>query len=79
MSQTDDFYFFDVRLAIAAEQWLTLYRGEVKSVSAVADNGKRVQFPASVLQSFVAYEGVHGHFRLFFTDDLRFVRVQRLD
>ncbi len=78
MSPEAELYYFDVRLNIAPDEWLVLYRGEVDAIIATADNGKRVRFPANVMQPYVLHQGLIGHFRLFFNEQMRYVEVQRL-
>ncbi len=65
-------------LRIHADDYLAYYRGSARSVIVTADNGLRVQFPASVLQRFVTPEGISGRFAIRFDDQNRFVDIRRL-
>lgn len=67
-----------VDLRISADEWLRLYRGEVLNVSAVSRDGRRVQFPARILQSFVSHGGVRGSFRIDFDQNGKFQQITRL-
>ena len=67
-----------IPLAISADQWLPYYRGQVKSVRATALDGRRVQFPARVLQKYVTPDGVLGVFRVRFDAHNRFVDIEQL-
>lgn len=49
-------------LNISAPALQRYYAGSVKSVSVIADDGRRIQFPVSALRPFVSHEGVYGHF-----------------
>ena len=55
-------YIFD--LNIPRDEVLKFYAGEARQVNAVARCGQRVMFPAAILRSFVATDGVYGTFRL---------------
>lgn len=55
---------YEFHLHISAEQYLDYYRGAVRHVVARSTSGLTVQFPASLLQRFIAPEGIHGHFVL---------------
>ncbi len=67
-----------VDLHISADQYLKLYQGVATSVLAYAQDGRRVRFPARILQPFVSREGVHGRFRILFDAEGRFQRIERL-
>ncbi|MBX2807733.1 MAG: DUF2835 domain-containing protein [Cellvibrionaceae bacterium] len=67
-----------VSLAIAADEYLRLYRGSARSVLATSWSGKRVRFPANILQPYVTREGVHGHFIISFDSDHRFQKIEKL-
>ncbi|EWH03839.1 DUF2835 family protein [Halomonas sp. BC04] len=41
-------------------------------------DGRKVIFPAEALRRVVTRDGVHGRFRLTFTDAGRFIAIQRL-
>ena len=57
-------YRYAFQLHISSEQYLDYYRGIAKNVVVQATNGQTVQFPASLLQSHVLPEGIHGEFVL---------------
>lgn len=67
-----------IPLAISAEQWLSYYRGQVKTVRAAALDGRRIQFPARVLQKYVTPDGIMGVFRVRFDSANRFVDIEQL-
>jgi len=68
----------DVSLSISPEEWIKLYRGEARDVFATARDGRRVRFPARILSPFFLETGIHGHFRIIFTEEGRFDRIERL-
>ncbi len=67
-----------VDLAISAEEYLRWYQGGAKVVSAVARDGRRVQFPAASLQPYVQHNGVRGTFAIYFDDNNKLQKVERL-
>jgi len=67
-----------LQLHIPPERLLVWYRGAAAEVQATASDGRRVRFPARVLQPFVTRDGVHGAFVLRFDDQSRFVDIRRL-
>ncbi|GGO81018.1 hypothetical protein GCM10011348_19050 [Marinobacterium nitratireducens] len=68
-----------VELNIDRERYLQYYRnGRETQVLAVASDGRRVRFPARILQPFVLHQGVHGRFRIDFDDQGRFRHIVQL-
>ena len=68
-----------VNLNIPADEYLRMYQGEVQDVLAYAVDGRRVRFPARILQRFVSREGVYGRFQIKFDKSGRFLKIARLD
>lgn len=69
---------FNFSLSIAADDYLRLYQGSATSVLATSWDGKRVRFPAKVLQPFVTHDGVKGDFSIHFDQNYRFISIERL-
>jgi hypothetical protein len=67
-----------VDLAISADEFLRYYNGSARLVSAIATDGRRVQFPANVLQRVVSRDGVYGRFQIEFSRDGKFLNIVRL-
>lgn len=67
-----------VDLAISADEYLRFYQGSVKLVSAIAIDGRRVQFPANILQKMVSREGIYGRFIIEFNREGKFQQIQRI-
>jgi hypothetical protein len=67
-----------VDLAISADEFLRYYNGSAKLVCAIATDGRRVQFPANVLQRVVSRDGVYGRFQIEFSRDGKFLNIERL-
>jgi len=65
-------------LSISQQQYQQYYSGKIKFVVVTADDGRRVKFPADILQKLVTREGVHGRFRIDFDEQHKFKRIVRL-
>ena len=65
-------------LSISQQQYQQYYTGKIKFVVVTADDGRRVKFPADILQKLVTHDGVHGRFRIDFDDQHKFKRIVRL-
>lgn len=70
------FVIFDLNVSPAEYQkW---YGGAARSVQVTARDGRRVQFPAKVLQPFVTHAGVRGTFAIYFDEENRYKEIKRL-
>jgi hypothetical protein len=69
-------YAFHLR--ISPEQYLDYYRGTVRHVIVRSTSGQTVQFPASLLQRFVAQEGIYGDLVLVCDDNNKCIDLQRV-
>ncbi len=67
-----------VNLVISPDEYQRMYRGEASNVSAIAADGRRIQFPAHILRQFVTREGIRGRFMIRFDAESRFESIQRL-
>jgi hypothetical protein len=67
-----------VSLRISAEDYLTVYQGQVKDVVATAEDGRIVRFPATILKSMVGHEGIYGTFKINFDTNNKFDGITRL-
>ena len=67
-----------VDLTISAEEYLKLYQGSAQIVNTYSRDGRRVHFPAKILQPFVEHQGIRGSFVIDYDSDNRFQRIQRL-
>lgn len=76
MSNTQRILF---TLNISPDDYLVYYTGAVKSVLAKAKDGRVVKFPASVLQQFLTYDGIHGSFEMEIDENNKFLNIRRID
>lgn len=65
-------------LEIRGEELLRFYRGETSSVHVIAEDGRRVRFPAGALRPYVERDGVRGFFLLRFDAGGRLLGLDRL-
>lgn len=70
---------YEFHLKISPSQYVNYYRGTVRHVVARCTTGQTVQFPASLLQKFVAPTGIAGKFRLTCDENNKCVELQKLD
>ena len=66
-------------LQLSYDQYLCVYQGTAKNISVVADDGRRIAFPAGNVQSFLTREGINGDFEMVVTAENKFVDIKRFD
>lgn len=64
-------------IRISADDYLYYYKGQAKQVIVNADDGRRVQFPASCLQPFVTRDGIQGVFVLRFDENNKLIGLEK--
>ena len=67
-----------VDLNISATQILRYYRGACTTVNALAADGRRVQFPISLLRPFMTHAGVAGRFVINYDDRGKFNNITQI-
>jgi len=65
-------------LYISSDEWLKLYRGSSRIVRAVSREGKKVQFPANIVQKYLTHEGISGSFVIYFNEQGKFQSIIKL-
>jgi hypothetical protein len=65
-------------LKLSYDQFLQVYQGTAKNVSVVADDGRRIAFPARNIQSFLSKDGINGYFEMELTAENKFVSLKLL-
>ena len=68
--------FFSLQLSY--DQFLQVYQGIAKNILVVANDGRRIAFPARNIQSFLTKEGINGHFEMVLTNENKFVSIKKL-
>ena len=74
-SQHQRIQFF---LQLSYDQYLQVYQGAAKNVSVLADDGRRIAFPARNIQSFLTKKGILGYFEMELTAENKFVGIKKL-
>lgn len=67
-----------VDLYISEDEYLRVYSGQARSVLAYSIDGRRVRFPANILQPFVTHAGIRGRFRIRFNSQGQFEKIEKL-
>ncbi|MBF0265979.1 MAG: DUF2835 family protein [Gammaproteobacteria bacterium] len=67
------------RLNFSANDLMKYYHGLATQVVTTTDNGYSIQFPARALRAYVDKNGaVKGYFRILYTDDNKFIRIDKI-
>jgi len=70
--------FIRFPLQLSYEQYLKVYQGIAKNISVIADDGRRIAFPARNIQSFLTKNGISGYFEMELTAEHKFVCVKKI-
>ncbi|MGZ5044582.1 MAG: DUF2835 domain-containing protein [Methylobacter sp.] len=65
-------------LKLSYDQYLKVYQGIVKNVSVIADDGRRIAFPAGRIQPFLTKQGIDGYFEMELTPENKFICIKKL-
>jgi hypothetical protein len=68
--------YFSINISRAES--MRYYRGEVRSVSVVAHNGQRIQFPVENIRPFITQSGVQGSFAISFDNNHKLIGITRI-
>ena len=60
-------------LSITREQYTRFYQGQAQRVVVRSDEGRTLQFPASILRPFITHQGIHGRFGIRFDENNKLV------
>lgn len=66
-------------LQLSYDQYLRVYQGTARNISIIADDGRRIAFPAGNIQSFLTRDGINGYFEMVLTAENKFVNIRKLD
>lgn len=67
------------QLEISADEYLRYYNGTAKYVVTKSIDGRKVQFPVNILQSYITHDGISGRFSLKYDENNKFVSIQKID
>lgn len=65
-------------LNISYDQFLVVYQGTAKNISVIADDGRRILFPAKNIQPYLTRKGIQGYFEMKLTTENKFMGINRL-
>jgi hypothetical protein len=71
-------HFIRFSLDISYDQFLAVYQGVAKTVVTIADDGRRIQFPAGHVRRYLTKYGIHGYFQMELTPTNKFVSISRI-
>lgn len=67
-----------IDIVISSDEYLKHYRMPGATVSSRSRDGRRVHFPAKILQPFVTHSGIAGSFEISFDQSGKFSAIKRL-
>lgn len=67
------------KLNLGYDQYLAVYQGIAKNISVLADDGRRIVFPAGNIQRYLTKTGIQGYFEMELTPQNKFVRINKID
>ncbi len=65
-------------LNLSYDQFLAVYQGQAQRVSVIADDGRRIEFPAGKIQSYLTKNGVQGYFEMTLTEENKFLGIEKI-
>jgi Protein of unknown function (DUF2835) len=66
------------KLSLSSEQFLRVYQGIAKNVTARTDDGQVIKFPAQHIKPFLTHDGIYGYFEMTFSPEHKFIGIKRL-
>ena len=69
---------FYIQLDISTQEFQNYYSNNINSVIAMSHDGRKVQFPANLLQPFVSHAGIQGKFKLIVSDNSKFKSISKI-
>lgn len=64
---------------ISLERYQQLLARQTRSVIVTSHNGRKIQFATGHLRPFVKADGIHGQFRIVFSEKNKFLRMERIN
>ena len=65
-------------LNISADEYVRYYNGTAKYVITKSLDGRSIQFPVNILQSYLTHDGVSGTFSLRHDEDNKFIGIEKI-
>jgi uncharacterized protein YwgA len=74
----DQHQIFRFTLNLSYDEYAKVYQGIAKNVSVIADDGRRICFPAGRIQTFLTKQGISGYFEMELTTENKFVNIKKI-
>ncbi len=65
-------------LALPYDKYLKVYQGQAQNISVIADDGRRISFPARNIQSYLSKDGIYGYFEMTLTSQNKFISLRQI-
>ena len=65
-------------LDLSYDQYLRVYQGQAQRISAIADDGRSIVFPAGNIQPYLTCDGIQGHFEMTLAEGNKFAGIKKL-
>ena len=71
---------YEVRFSIniTLKRYKEIRYSPIRSVIVKSHNGKKIQFAAKYLKPFVTNSGINGNFRIIYSAENKFVRMEKV-
>jgi len=66
------------QLAIPSDKFLAVYKGQAKTISVIARDGRRIEFMADKVRPFLTHEGVYGIFEMKISAENKFLSIKQI-
>ncbi|MBD9355234.1 DUF2835 domain-containing protein [Methylomonas albis] len=70
--------FIRFKLNLSYDQYLAVYQGVAKNVVTLADDGRRLVFPAGNIQRYLTKTGIQGYFEMELGAGNKFIGIKKL-
>ena len=69
---------FYIQLDISTNEFHHYYSNNIDSVIATSHDGRKIQFPANILQPYVSHAGIQGEFKLIVDENSKFKSISKI-
>lgn len=70
---------FYIHLDISTTEFHDYYSNNINSVITKSHDGRKIQFPANILQPFVSHTGIQGVFKLIVDKNSKFKSISKIN
>lgn len=69
---------FYIQLDISTTEFQHYYAKNINTVIATSHDGRKIQFPANILQPFVSHVGIQGVFKVIVGNNSKFKSISKI-